>query len=245
MRPAGKCGSRGRYTPPALKIGEDGGHPVQVALGHHRDDTFAAQPSRQQGSPEPVGTGVELPIGPLLGRRCSAAMASGCASTRCSNSSCTRRSGRSRQGPASPSSCEVELLGGKQALPAVLGIRIGGDQLQRRDVSSPAILAAHSASSTSVRYRSLSSGGRRRARCPPTARCPRNGLPSSPVGSSDESRTTVQVRSPGRASDHRPGSPCATALLTRPDGCLAAPSAMSGLPSSVCTATVGRPARAR
>jgi len=40
-------------------------HPVQVALGHHGDDAFAAESSRQQGSCQLIGTAVELPVGPV------------------------------------------------------------------------------------------------------------------------------------------------------------------------------------
>ncbi len=46
-----------------MKIAEHRGHPVQVALGDHRDDALAAQPAGQQGAGQPVGPGVELAIG--------------------------------------------------------------------------------------------------------------------------------------------------------------------------------------
>ena len=51
--------------PAGLEDGDDGGHPVQVALGDHRDHALAAQPAGQQGPAQPVGAGVELPVGPL------------------------------------------------------------------------------------------------------------------------------------------------------------------------------------
>ena len=41
----------GQVHAAGLEDRKDGGHPVQIALGHHRHDTFAAQPPRQQGSP--------------------------------------------------------------------------------------------------------------------------------------------------------------------------------------------------
>ena len=125
----------GQVHATGLEDREDGGHPVQVALGHHRYDTFAAQPPRQQGSSQPVGTGVELPVGqlpvavhgrdgvrvfrcPLLEQLVEPAV---------------------RQLPArsgEPFELEVEFIGGQQALPPMLGIRIGGDQRERGEVIS-------------------------------------------------------------------------------------------------------------
>ena len=111
----------------------DGGHPVQVPLGHHRNDTFAAQPSRQQRSPEPVGTDVELPIGPLLVaefRRDGVRVRLHPLLEQLMHTTVREVHARSRE----PLELHVELLGGEQALPAVLGIRIGGDQRERRKV---------------------------------------------------------------------------------------------------------------
>src|SRR5437773_1042353 len=48
-----------------LEDREHRGHPVQVALGHHGDDAFAAVSSRQQGSRQLIGNAVELPVGPV------------------------------------------------------------------------------------------------------------------------------------------------------------------------------------
>ena len=47
-----------------LEDREHGRHPVEVALGRHRDHSLAAQPAGQQRPPQPVGVGVELAIGP-------------------------------------------------------------------------------------------------------------------------------------------------------------------------------------
>lgn len=123
----------GRYTPCGLEDSEDGGHPVQVALGHHRDDTLAAQPPRQQGSSHPVGARVEFPIRQLL--------------LPVHRGDGIRVSGHPlleqlvepvvRQLPAWTGEffeLEVEFLGGEQALPRVLGVRIGGDERERGEV---------------------------------------------------------------------------------------------------------------
>ena len=56
IRSAGKCGSIGRYTPPALKTAKNSSQPIQIALDHHRHHTLTAQPARQQRPSQPVGT---------------------------------------------------------------------------------------------------------------------------------------------------------------------------------------------
>ena len=128
-----EVGLDGEVHATGLEDREDGGHPVEVALGHHRDDTFAAQPPRQQGSSQPVGMGVELPVGPLpVGvhgrdgvRVCLDPLLEQLVHPAV------------RQlpaGPGEPFELEVELLGGEQALAPVLGIRIGGDQRERGEV---------------------------------------------------------------------------------------------------------------
>ena len=45
-----------------LEDREDGGHPVQIAFGHDRDDALGAEPSRQEGSRQPVGATVQLAV---------------------------------------------------------------------------------------------------------------------------------------------------------------------------------------
>src|SRR5204863_9237444 len=45
-----------------LEDGEHGDHPVQIALGHHADDPFAAEPARKQGAGDLVGASIDLAI---------------------------------------------------------------------------------------------------------------------------------------------------------------------------------------
>ncbi len=113
-----------------LEHREDGGHPVQGALGHHRDDTFAAQAPRQQGPRQPVGPGVELPVGPLP------LAAHGRDGIRVRPHPLLEQLVEPlvRQRPAragQPFDLVLEFVGGQQALPPVPGLGIGGDQFQR------------------------------------------------------------------------------------------------------------------
>ena len=133
MRSAGKCGSMGRYTPPALKTARTAA--IQSRL---RSVTTATTPSRRSPrasrarasrlaralssrvGPLPAAVhgrdGVRVRPHPLLEQLVDPAV---------------------RQLPArsgEPFELEVQFLGGEQALPPVLGIRIGGDQRERGEV---------------------------------------------------------------------------------------------------------------
>ena len=55
----------GQVHAAGLEHRKNGGHPVQVAFGHHRDDALTAQPPSQQCATQPVGAGVEFGVGPL------------------------------------------------------------------------------------------------------------------------------------------------------------------------------------
>ena len=103
IRSAGKCGSIGRYTPPALKTAR-----TAASQSRLRSATTATTPSRRNpransARASRLARALSCPYVRLRSPR-TAATRSGCASTRCSNNSCTRRSGSSRRGPASPSS---------------------------------------------------------------------------------------------------------------------------------------------
>ena len=123
----------GQVDAAGLEDREDRRHPVQVALGHHRDHALAAQPARQQRAPQPVGPRVQLPVGPppvavhggdrvrvrphpLLEQLVEPPV----------------RQLAARAGQ--PVELERELLGGQQALPVVRGVRLGGDQRERGEV---------------------------------------------------------------------------------------------------------------
>ncbi len=113
-----------------LEDREDGGEPVEVALRHHGDDAFAAQPVRQQGSCQPVRTAVELAVRPLP------LAVDGRDGVRvCPNvllEQLVDAAVRQLRAPAGePVQLEVQLLRREQALPSVLGVRIRGDQLER------------------------------------------------------------------------------------------------------------------
>jgi hypothetical protein len=116
-----------------LENREDGYHPVQIALRHHRHDVFSAQPLRQHRSGKAVGAGVELPVrkaaagahgGDALGMRPRPLLKQ------------LVRPGVRQQTPPPRQTFElkVKFLCGQQALPSMFGIRIGGHQLQRREV---------------------------------------------------------------------------------------------------------------
>src|SRR5213594_4950827 len=45
-----------------LEDREHGGHPVQIALGHHADHPFAGQPARTQGAGYAVSASIELAV---------------------------------------------------------------------------------------------------------------------------------------------------------------------------------------
>ena len=123
----------GQVHAAGLEHRQDGRDPVQGALGHHRYDPFAAQPSGLQRSGQPVRAGIELGVGPvpvaLNGRHRVRA--------------CLHPLLEQLMGPAvgqlavpsgQPFELETELLGGQQGLPAGLGLQIRGDQRQRGEV---------------------------------------------------------------------------------------------------------------
>jgi hypothetical protein len=123
----------GQVHAAGLEHREDRGHPVQVALGHHRDDMLAAQPARQQGARQPVGPGVELGVSPLH------AAVPGRDDVRVRRHLLLEQLVKPavRQLPARPGEpfdLAVEFLGVQQALPLVLGVRAGRDQRERGEV---------------------------------------------------------------------------------------------------------------
>ncbi len=123
----------GQIHPTGLEDRQDGGHPVQVPLGHHRDHTLAAQPARQQRPPQPVGVRVELPVGPLP------VTVHRCDRVRVHPHPLLEQLVEPpvRQLPARPGQpfeLEPQLLGRQQARPSVLGVRVGGHQCERGEV---------------------------------------------------------------------------------------------------------------
>ena len=174
-----------------LEDREDGGHPVQVALGHHRDDAFAAQPARQQGSSQPVGAGVELPVGPLpvaVHGRDRVRVCPHPLLEQLVEPAVRQLPAR----PGEPFELEVELLGGEQALPPVLGIRIGGDQRERGEVIAGdpggVVGVERVGPVAQPQHESVVAC----ARCRPAARCPRR---DRRCRRSDRTRSRTTARS--------------------------------------------------
>ena len=60
-----KVGLDGEVHPSGLEHRQHRGHPVEVALGHHRDDVLPPQTASQQRPSQPVGAGVELAVRPM------------------------------------------------------------------------------------------------------------------------------------------------------------------------------------
>ena len=240
MRSAGKCGSMGRYTPPALNTADDRGHPVQVALGDHRDHALPAQAPGQQRPADPVGTGVELAVGPLpvaVHRRDRVRVPPDPLLEQLVEPAVRQLA----TGPGEPLQLEPQLLGGQQALPAVLGVGIRGDQRERGQV-----VAGDPARRTPRRARPSGSA----AAGPPD----RHGRRSRPAAAlrprrhrrrrdRRRSRTTGRSR-PAHAEDRRPGSRRAAAAPTRPGASRARARATRRAPSSAGTAAAGDPAPA-
>ena len=133
IRSGGKCGSMGRYTPPALKIAS-----TAAIQSRFRSVTTATtpserQPARQQSPAKPVGARVELAVSPLP------FAVNGSDSVRvCLHALLEQLMEPAvRQLPATTTELfelEAEFSSGQEALPIVLGIRIGGDQSERSDV---------------------------------------------------------------------------------------------------------------
>ena len=243
MRSAGKCGSIGQVHATGLEHREDSGHPVQVALGHHRDDTLAAQPARQQRPPQPVGAGVELPVGPLpvaVHGRDGVRVRRHPLLEQLVQPAVRQRRGAVRRALRAgrwSSSAESRLCR------RVLGIRVGGDQRQGGEV-----VAGDPGGAVRVEHVGpVPQPQHSRPSCcdepDPQHACPRRGRRRRRPGRT-RSRTTARS-GPARASGRRPGSPGAPAAPTRPD----ASSSSSVAPrvrarSSAGTATAGRPAPA-
>ena len=119
----------GQVHAAGLEHGQDGGHPVQGPLGHHRDHVFAPQSPGQQGARQPVGPCVEFPVRPLP-----------LAAHRCDGIRVLSYfflkyfvEPPFRQHPAragEPFDLVLDFLPGQQALLPVPGPGIGGDQFQ-------------------------------------------------------------------------------------------------------------------
>ena len=116
-----------------LEDRQDGGHPAQVALGHHRDHAFAAQPPRQQGPAQPVGPGVQLPVAPLpvaVHRRDRVRVRPDLLLEQLMEPAVRQLPAR----PGEPVELEAQFPRRQQALPPVLGVGTGGDQRERGQV---------------------------------------------------------------------------------------------------------------
>src|SRR5437879_13505517 len=116
----------GEVRATGLEDREDSGHPVQVALGHHSDNAFAAQPPRQQGSRQLIGTAVELPVGPLpvaVHGRNGVRVCPNSLLEQLVDPAVWQLSARSGEAIK----LETQLLGGEQGLSRVFGIWIGRD----------------------------------------------------------------------------------------------------------------------
>ena len=112
---------------------QDGGHPAQVALGHHRYHAFAAQPPRQQSPAQPVGPGVQLPVAPLpvaVHGRDRVRVRLNLLLEQLMEPAVRQLPAR----PGEPFELEAQFPGRQQALPPVLGIWTGGDQRERGQV---------------------------------------------------------------------------------------------------------------
>ena len=126
-------GLNGQIDAPGFKDRDDGGHPVQVALCHHRDYLFPPHAPRQQDAPELVGTGVEFLIGPhLLTAHSGDAIRVRLHLLLKKLVEAIIRQIAAR--PGQPLDQVVALVGREQALPSVLGIRISGNQRERGQV---------------------------------------------------------------------------------------------------------------
>ena len=120
----------GQIRAAGLEDREDGSHPVQVPLGHHRDDPLATQSTREQGSCQPVRPGVELGIGPLP------VAVHGRDGVRVGPHPLLEQLVHPpvRQVPVRSGETfelEAQFPAGQQRLPPVLGLGIRGDQLER------------------------------------------------------------------------------------------------------------------
>ena len=139
---AGECGRHAggrevrlqrQVRDPCLQDPQDGGHPVQVALRHHRHHRLAGQPARQQRPGQPVRAGVELPVGPLPaavhGR--DGVRVLGHAPLEQLVHPAIRQLPR---GPGETVELEPGLVGRQQPLPPVLGVRVRDDLRERGEV---------------------------------------------------------------------------------------------------------------
>ena len=123
----------GQVHPAGLEDRQDGGHPVQVAFGHHGHDALAAKTPGQQGPGQPVRPGVELGVGPLpvaAGGRDGVRVHPDPLLEQLVHPPVRALPVRSGQ----PVELEAELGRAQQGLPPVLGLRVGGDQRQRGEV---------------------------------------------------------------------------------------------------------------
>ena len=115
--------------PTGLEDRQNSDQPIQIALDHHSHHTLTAQPASQQRPSQPVSTAVQLPVSQLpsaIDGRDGFGMSLHLLLEQLVNPAIRQTTPRSSQ----PFELEVDFLGGQQALPTMLGIQIGGDQLQ-------------------------------------------------------------------------------------------------------------------
>ena len=141
--------------------------------------------------------------------------------------------------PGQPFELKMELLGRQQALPPMLGIQIGGDQLQRGEVitGDPARRSPHqvhpSGTAAAAPARCLA------ARYLAAARCPRRGRRR--VGRVEDGLERRLGQAAARARARPTESLRAIATASRLDGCRAAARATTRLRSSAGMARVAGP----
>ena len=240
MRSAGKCGSIGRYTPPALNTARTAA--IQSRLRSVTTATTSSRRSPRASSARAsrLARALSSRVGPLP------AAVHGRDVVRVRPHPLLEQlvDPAVRQLPARPGEpldLEVQFLGGQQALPPVLGIRVGGDQRERGEVIAGDPGGA-------VRRRARRSGtaaaarARRRApRSAPAARCPSSRCSPGAAAGRVEHRLE---RRPGQAElgpetgDREAW--CAQQLRLGPVGVRAAAPATSRARPSAGRAAAGR-----
>ena len=116
-----------------LEDREDGGHPVEIAFCHDRDDTLGSESSHQKGSRQTVGAAVQLAVRQLpfaLDGRDGVRVGAYPIFEQLVEAPIRKFPVR----PGETIELCMALLGRQQCLLPVRGVRIGGDQRERGEV---------------------------------------------------------------------------------------------------------------